>query len=174
MVWLYWDNDLYWGAEQPRQWHRAFTEGGAQAEFVQLSPFGDDGHLGFARDMDRWTAVVDRYLGRWGLNRPALPSVPLPSGFAAVEEADKVPITAARNKLYAAFLASPKPRAFAIGATGSVGHASGDWAVGRALGFCQARTGQPCRLYAVDDQVVWHPPCATSASAASPSPACAP
>ena len=175
MVWLYWENDLYWGAEHPRQWHRAFTEGGAQAEFVQLSPVGEDGHLGFARDMDRWTAVVDRFLGRWGLNRPALPPVPLPSGFAAVEEADKVPISAAqRNKPYATFLASSKPRAFAIGTSGSVGHASGDWAMGRALGFCQARSGQPCRLYAVDDQVVWHPPCATSVSAASPSPPCAP
>lgn len=175
MLWFYWENDLYWGAEHPRQWHGAFTERGVQAEFVQFSPVGEDGHLGFARDMDRWTEVVDRFLGRWGLSRAAVPPVPLPSKFAAVREADKVPVSAAqRNKLYADFLASPKPRAFAIGPTGSVGYASGDWAVGRALGFCQARSGLPCRLYAVDDEVVWHPSCDTSATEVSPSSACAP
>ena len=32
---------------------------------------------------------------------------------------------------------------------------SGDWAMGRALGFCQRRSGDRCKLYAVDDDVVW-------------------
>jgi hypothetical protein len=92
-----------------------------------------------------------------------------------LEDIDKVPVPSAQqNKWYSAFLASPKPRAFAIGPTGSVGHASGDWAVGRALGFCQARSGLPCRLYAVDDHVVWQPACVTSPSKVSPSIACAP
>ena len=175
MLWLYWQNDLYWGAEQPRLWHRVFTESGAQAEFVQFKPVGDDGHQGFIRDMDHWVEEVDRFFKRWGLDRPALPPLPTPSGFAAVDEAHKVPIAvASRDKFYTAFLASPKPRAFAIGPTGSVGHASGDWAVGRALGFCQARTGLPCRLYAIDDEVVWQPPCIASAGQTAPSSTCAP
>ena len=32
----------------------------------------------------------------------------------------------------------------------------GDYAAGKALGNCQ-RSGQACRLYAVDDAVVWRP-----------------
>jgi hypothetical protein len=72
-----------------------------------------------------------------------------------VDEIDKVPVGAAtRQSLYPRFLASPLPRAFAIG-PGGAGFATGDWAVGRALGFCQARRGITCKLYAVDNQVVW-------------------
>jgi hypothetical protein len=39
--------------------------------------------------------------------------------------------------------------------------------LGRALGFCQAIRGLPCKLYAVDDDVVW-PAAPTPASAATP------
>ena len=48
------------------------------------------------------------------------------------------------------------PLAFAVGASGAAGWASGDWAMGRALGYCQRR-GERCKLYAVDDDVVWVP-----------------
>ena len=62
-----------------------------------------------------------------------------------------------RRHLYQRFLAAKAPRAFALGPQGAAGFATGDWALGRALGFCQARHGSPCRRYAVDDDIVWKP-----------------
>lgn len=158
MLWLYWENDLYWGAEIPKAWHQAYTQGGGEAELAQLGPVSDDGHKGFVRDMDRWTPLVDRFLARWDMKLPALPALPPPTDFAPIQDVDRVPVTTAqRRALYERFLASARPRAFAIGPSGQAGYATGDWAVGRALGFCQAGTGLACRLYAVDDQVVWTP-----------------
>lgn len=156
MVWFYWENDLYWGPENPRIWHRAWTQGGAQAELHVFSPVGKDGHSGFTLDMDRWTVVLDDYFAQWGITRAAVPPVPEPTGFAAIDDLEKVPVSdAQKNSLYVRFLASAEPRAFAIGPQGAAGYASGDWAVGRALGYCQSRQGVRCQLYAVDKQVVW-------------------
>ncbi len=44
MLWIYTENDLYWGAEYPKAWLAAFREGGGRAEFIQFPPHGDDGH----------------------------------------------------------------------------------------------------------------------------------
>ena len=68
---------------------------------------------------------------------------------------NKIPISdRAKENNYAKFLASKSPRAFAIGDSGATGYAFGDYATGKAIGFCQ-RSGQLCKLYAVDDDVVW-------------------
>jgi hypothetical protein len=73
----------------------------------------------------------------------------------AVTDVSAVPISAsARVAGYEKFLAAPSPRAFAVGQKGAWGYATGDYVTGRALGFCQ-RSGQPCQLYAVDNDVVW-------------------
>jgi hypothetical protein len=37
-LWLYAQNDLYWGVEAPRVWHAAYVQGGAVAtQFVQTA-----------------------------------------------------------------------------------------------------------------------------------------
>jgi hypothetical protein len=45
MLWLYWQNDRYWGEPHPRQWHQAWQTGGGQAEFHSLPPTSGDGHF---------------------------------------------------------------------------------------------------------------------------------
>lgn len=157
-LWLYWDNDRYWGAEWPRRWAQAWRDGGGQAELRQLPEVGSDGHAGFNIDLDHWVPLVEAHLARAGFAQPGLVPRPPASSFAALDEVDKLPAPpGVREGLYRRFLAAKKPRAFALGADGAAGFASGDWALGRALGFCQARRGAPCRLYAVDDEVVWAP-----------------
>lgn len=153
-LWLYWENDLFWGSQVPRRWHRAWLAGGGQAELHLLPPAGKDGHQGLGIDMDRWVPVVEDFLARLGFRRSGVPERPPASGFAALADEAGVPIPPQQASFYRRFLDSPRPRAFAIGQRGSVGWASGDWALGRALGFCQQR-GDTCRLYAVDDDVVW-------------------
>lgn len=157
MLWVYWENDQYWGPDIPKQWLQAYLRGGGQAQWLQLGPIAGDGHQGFSRDMDRWTVAVDEFLARQGITQAAVPAVPAATGFAPLQEGARVPVPASGQDLYRRFLASPLPRAFAVGPAGQSGYATGDWAVGRALGFCQARSGLACRLYAVDDQVVWTP-----------------
>jgi dienelactone hydrolase len=168
-LWLYWLNDRYWGADWPQRWAKSWQEGGGKAEFHALPEAGVDGHQGFVAQMDQWVPIVESYLARAGFARSGVVARPPASGFAALDDVARVPASAsARENLYARFLKTDKrPRAFAVGPNGSAGFASGDWALGRALGFCQAIRGLPCKLYAVDDDVVW-PAAPTPASAATP------
>lgn len=157
MIWLYWQNDQYWGPEIPKQWHAAWTAGGGKAELHSFAPAGKDGHGGSGIDMDHWVPVLDDFLIRLGFTKPGLVARPAPTGFAAIADTDRVPISpASREGAYRRFLDVATPRAFAVGPRGSWGQWSGDWAPGRALGRCE-RAGAPCKLYAVDNDVVWAP-----------------
>jgi hypothetical protein len=155
MLWLYWQNDKYWGPDIQKDWHKAWIEGGGKAEFRSFPPVGDDGHNGIYIDMNNWLPVVDDFLARLGFGKAAIVTRPAASGFGEVGDLSKVPIsTQSGSNGYAKFLGSKSPRAFAVGERGAWGYATGDYAVGKAVANCQ-RSGQACRLYAVDDEVVW-------------------
>jgi len=90
--------------------------------------------------------------------RVLLPDRPKASGFAAIEDIGKVPIRSDRGRQeYESFLAAPLPRAMALSVDGLVAV----WNAGEfdeaslALQRCEQRSGRPCRLYAVDNDVVW-------------------
>jgi hypothetical protein len=91
-----------------------------------------------------------------------------PSGFAALDDADKVPFIRFFNRqAYKRWLQLPKPRAYAISEWGAAGWSWGpekadptwtkDVAIERALQECHKMRMGPCRIYAVDDDVVWRP-----------------
>lgn len=61
-LWIYSENDQYWGAEIPRLWHKAYVDSGGKAEFVRLPPFGADGHRVFSRGVPEWAGAVDAFL----------------------------------------------------------------------------------------------------------------
>ncbi|PZP32848.1 MAG: dienelactone hydrolase [Roseateles depolymerans] len=67
-LWVYTENDLYFGARYPRDWAQAYREAGAPVEFVQLPPHGDDGHQLFARFPQVWQPVVADFLRRQGFD----------------------------------------------------------------------------------------------------------
>jgi dienelactone hydrolase len=158
MLWLYWENDEYWGADNPKRWHEAWVAGGGQAEFHQLAAAGKTGHGAMNFDMDHWVPFAEAFLAQLGFTKTGLVPRPAATAFAKIDEVDKVPVnTTQREGSYRRFLEGKTPRAYAIGADGATGWATGDWARGRALGFCQQRRGAPCKLYAVDDDVVWVP-----------------
>ena len=66
MLWIYTENDMYFGAELPRQWHAAFVAAGGQAQLVQFPPQGDDGHLLFSRFPQLWQPRVAEFLEAQG------------------------------------------------------------------------------------------------------------
>ena len=155
MLWLYWQNDKFWGPDIPKSWHQAWFDGGGVAKFVAFGPSGEDGHSGLTRDMDHWLPVVDAFLADLGFTAAAIVVKPPPSGFADIADARWVPISAAaRASSYSKFLEAKAPRAFAVGDRGAWSLSLGDYAQGHALGNCQ-RHGQVCKLYAVDNDVVW-------------------
>ena len=156
MLWLYWRNDKYWGEDIPKQWHQAWLAGGGLAEFHSLAEAGNDGHAGVGIDMEHWVPLVDSFLSQLGFTQPGVVAKPPPSAFAAVEDVNSVPTNKVnQEKWYPLFLQSKLPRAVALGKNGSFGYATGDWAVGKAMGFCQALRDDQCKLYAVDNDVVW-------------------
>ena len=158
MLWLYWENDKYWGADVPKRWYQAFTEGGGKAEMHSLPAVGTDGHAGLGIDMDNWVPLVDAYLARIGFTTSGMMLRPPASNHARLDDVARLPASQnVREGSYRRFLEARLPRAFAIGPKGASGWATGDWAIGRALGLCQRRNGARCKLYAVDDDVVWNP-----------------
>ena len=111
-----------------------------------------------------WVPEVEKFLEQIGL--PHKPSVtvgdvprPAKTDFAKLDDLAAVPyLRDSGRKGYGTFLEKGLPRAFAIGPAGAWGYAfEGDDPTARALTNCQKRSKDPCRLYAVDDDVVWQP-----------------
>lgn len=67
VLWLYSENDMYWGREYPRQWHERFRAAGGIGEFVQLPAYGLDGHGSFGNNPSEWKPHVERFLKQHGL-----------------------------------------------------------------------------------------------------------
>jgi dienelactone hydrolase len=68
-IWLYSENDRYWGKEKPRIWFELFRENGAAAEFVQLPSYRADGHVSFNGNPDAWKPAVEKFLADVGFGK---------------------------------------------------------------------------------------------------------
>jgi dienelactone hydrolase len=160
MLWLYAENDVFWGAEWPKRWHQAYVGAGGKAELKTFGPIGADGHKLLNEGFAKWRPVVDKFIEGLGFKLPVAAAGLKASGFARIEEADKVPHVAStvRAEGYAKFLAADVPRAFAISPSGAWAWRSGLDAVKVAMERCQTGSRTPCALYAVDDRVVWKAP----------------
>ena len=69
-LWIYTENDMYFGPTLPREWHQAFVAAGGKAQFVQFPPHGDDGHSLFTRFPRAWEPVVGEFLDSVGFPIP--------------------------------------------------------------------------------------------------------
>jgi dienelactone hydrolase len=69
MLWLYSENDKYWGKDYPRNWFGDFTAQGGIARFVQLPAHGDNGHGSFSSNPGAWRPHVDEFLVSLGFAR---------------------------------------------------------------------------------------------------------
>ena len=66
MLWIYAENDKYWGATWPRAWAAAYRGAGANVRFVQVPPAGEDGHAFFTRFPLEWQPLVTAFLREQG------------------------------------------------------------------------------------------------------------
>lgn len=65
-IWLYAENDLFWGAEPPRLWHAAFAQGGSPTDFVQTVAVPPDGHRLLALGGRLWSEPLNAWLKKNG------------------------------------------------------------------------------------------------------------
>jgi dienelactone hydrolase len=78
-LWLYSENDKYWGPTLPRSWLETFAEQGGLGQFVQLPPYKSDGHPIFTGNPEAWKPAFEAFLaacckGAFAPERPARPS----------------------------------------------------------------------------------------------------
>ena len=164
-LWLYAENDQYWGRTLPTTWHKAFADHGGKGELVMYPPTGEDGHK-LPEALSLWRPQVDAYLTSLGFPPPRSAGNHSSSGFAPLSAAETVPYIneTARREGYKKFLAGDLPRAFAVAPGGAWGASWGQSAEAptHALDRCQKHAKTGCRLYAVDDAVVFVPEQASS------------
>ena len=65
-LWVYSENDRYFGKERPREWFKAFQDAGGKGEFVQLAAHGKDGHPSFTSNAAAWKPAFEDFLRRNG------------------------------------------------------------------------------------------------------------
>ena len=65
-LWLYSENDKYFGKEYPQEWFKAFVAAGGKGEFVQLPAHGEDGHGSFTRNPAAWRPAFEAFKHRNG------------------------------------------------------------------------------------------------------------
>lgn len=167
-LWFYGDNDSYFSPFVWRGAHERYTLAGGRADLVAFGSFGSDAHNLFgSRDgLAIWLPRVLKALDAAGLPTqlahalPVAPDLPVPpaSGFAAVTDLDRLPLRTDRARTgYQTWLSAESPKAFAIHPSqgGWASAWGGERPIARALANCERFAKAPCRLYAVDDAVVW-------------------
>jgi dienelactone hydrolase len=66
MLWIYAENDTFFGPALSKKMHEAYTRAGGSAEYHMLPPFKNDGHflIGSADAIPLWEPLVSRFLDK--------------------------------------------------------------------------------------------------------------
>jgi dienelactone hydrolase len=64
MLWIYVENDTFFGPTLSKRMHEAFTAAGGRAEYRLVPPFGHDGHffIGSPDAIPIWSSIVAKFL----------------------------------------------------------------------------------------------------------------
>ncbi len=164
-LWMYGENDSLFGPDLAHRMHAAFRQGGGRARLVEFPAFKRDAHGMLAsRDGEKvWLAETLKFLDDIGMPTRVLhdvPSPPLPARteYAQVDDIDAVPYLSENGRrAYREYLTKMTPRAFAVSPSGAWTWAEeGEAPEERALATCSSKSTEPCKLYSIDDYVVWN------------------
>jgi dienelactone hydrolase len=166
-IWFYGRTDTVF---RPKLWHAvydAYVAQGGQAELVDIGDFFTDSHqfLSYPEALAKWVPRVDGFLERIGMpHNPVFPDYlpnpwPSASGYAAIDDVDKVPfLTDPGREIYRGFMSHALPRVIALSPKGTVAANYGGFdQVANVLKACSSKSQNACRLYAIDNDVVWQP-----------------
>jgi dienelactone hydrolase len=169
-LWFYGDNDSYFKPDTYHAMFEQYTSAGGQARLVAFGQFGSDSHsmFGSRAGAPIWQPEVSKLLASVGLPSEPLTEyakfgktermdIPPKTNFAALEDETKLPfVRDTGREAYKAYLAKLMPRSFAIAPNGAWGWAEGgDDPLKRSLVNCNRYGKSQCKLYSVDDFVVW-------------------
>ncbi len=163
-IWFYGENDSYFNPALASKMRDAYVNAGGNAKLVTFGTFKKDAHgMSSSRDgVKIWWPEVEDFLQKVGMPTKEMYSLPsamkLPkTDFAAVDNVDAIPyLTKKGREEYRAFLNRSLPRAFAISTTGAWSWAEdGDDPEQSAIANCNKISREPCKLYTVDNDVVW-------------------
>jgi len=166
-LWFYGENDHHFGPRLAAELYDTYLQAGGRARLIAYGPFKDDAHgmTGSRDGVKVWWPETEKFLKEIGMpTDPVLalgPDFPVPkTDYATIDNVDAIPYLKASGRAqYRDFLDLPLPRAFALSPTGAWSWAEdGDDPIDQALSDCQKHSSQPCRLYAVNDNVVWVDP----------------
>jgi dienelactone hydrolase len=122
MLWVYSENDHFFGPAIAQRFYQAFTEAGGKANFIRAAPFRRDGHGLFSiAGIPIWTPMVDDFLKARNLTlRTTLLSLPQPPNVPPPAE-----LQSAGREEFRNFLTLPLYRAFAVSTEGRYGFSFG-------------------------------------------------
>lgn len=164
-LWMYGQNDSLFGPALAHRMHAAFEQAGGRGRLVEFPAFKRDSHGMLAsRDGEKiWLDDTMRFLAQVGMPTEVIHEVPAPpsparTDYARVDDIGAVPFLSEHGRrAYQEYLTKLTPRAFAVSPSGAWTWAEeGEDPDGRALATCSAKSREPCRLYSVDDYVVWN------------------
>jgi len=150
-LWVYSENDHFFGPTLAREMFSAFTAGGAAGELIIVPAFGNDGHyLLSPTGIPRWRNLVDTFL-----RKHHLPTWAEPIAIPVVDLSRPTNASADELEAFQYYLASQNyEKAFVPGAAGHFTWVSGrrtaEDAVADALKECE-RAGFACEPYAIND-----------------------
>lgn len=179
-IWFYGENDNHFGPDLAARLHNAYIQAGGNARLIAYGAFKKDAHgMSGSRDgVKIWWPETEKFLKELGMPTETMYAlnneVKVPkTEYAAIDNVDAIPyLKGSAREQYRVFLTKSLPRAFAVSPTGAWSWAEdGDDPVEQALQDCQKNSSQPCRLYAVDEHVVWSDEQRPATATASASPA---
>ena len=148
-LWIYAQNDKFFGPDLARRMHAAFTGAGGHAQFIDAAALGEDGHSLFSRGIAVWTPVVDEFLRAQNLGRRDLLPPPAP---VALPPPPRLGENGRAG--FANYLSAGPHKAFALSPKGAWASRSGlrsaEEAQEKALEGCR-QYAPDCAIYAVDD-----------------------
>jgi len=169
-LWFYGDNDSFFNAATYSAMFEKYTGAGGQAKLIAFGLFGSDSHsmFGSRAGIPIWQPEVSKLLSSVGLPSkpqpayakfavPAALETPAKTNFAALDDITKLPFVKDTGRVaYANYLTKTFPRAFSLAPSGAWGWAEGgDDTLKRALDNCNRNGNGQCKLYSVDDYIVW-------------------
>lgn len=163
-LWFYGQNDTYFNPAIASRMYNAYVASGGKAKLVAYGPFKTDAHgmVGSRDGVKIWWPETEKFLQKIGMPTAEVLALaedkPIAkSDFSTIDNVDAIPYLKDKGRdAYRVFLTKSSPRAFAVSPSGAWSWAEeGDDPVERVLANCRNSSRQPCKLYAVDDYVVW-------------------
>jgi dienelactone hydrolase len=154
MLWVYAENDHFFGPQISEQFYRAFTKSGGRVSFIRAAAFRKEGHGLFSHaGAPIWTPLVDDFLSAQHLKlRDSLLALPVPPDVSPPSQ-----LSSSGQEAFRYFLTLPGEKAFALSSSGHYGYVFGRRTAKEAIKNAMERCdddlpkGEHCEVVHSDD-----------------------